>query len=109
MSTGKPVVFRPLARLDVLEEYAYYANEASVAVADRFLVAAERAVEQIAESPRSGSPKTFQAPEIAGIRSMPIRAFRAIRIYYREEADQIVIVRVLHGKRDVETILSEDR
>lgn len=43
-------------------------------------------------------------PRVQNLRSWPVAAFSAIRIYYALEADAMHIIRILHGKRDVTRI-----
>jgi toxin ParE1/3/4 len=59
-------------------------------------------VKLIAESPYIGREREELAP---GIRSFPAGRYL---IFYRPIADGIEIVRVLHGSRDVDTIISEE-
>jgi len=40
-----------------------------------------------------------------GMRAWPVPGFEDIRLYYLETADVLLIVRVLHDKRDVQQIL----
>ncbi len=35
--------------------------------------------------------------------------FEAIRIYYLPDEDTLRVIRILHGKRDVKSILEHDR
>jgi toxin ParE1/3/4 len=55
-----------------------------------------------------GSVRTFQAPRLTGLRVFPVRGFPKHLIFYRQVADGIELVRVLHGARDVAAILAEE-
>jgi toxin ParE1/3/4 len=55
-----------------------------------------------------GSPKAFSNPALAGLRSWPVRGFPVIRIYYLVTEKSLQIVRVLHGKRDIHTLLEDE-
>jgi toxin ParE1/3/4 len=70
--------------------------------ADRLLDNINDKVKLIAESPYIGREREELAP---GIRSFPAGRYL---IFYRPIADGIEIVRVLHGSRDVDTIISEE-
>jgi toxin ParE1/3/4 len=95
------VQIRTAARKDILRQYGWYLDEAGPRVADRFLDAVEAAFETLQGMPDVGSPRQFQNPLLAGLRSWPIPGFPAIRAYYIHSGHSIRIVRVLHGKRDV--------
>jgi len=58
--------------------------------------------------PDIGSRREFKNPLLAGLRSWPVPGFTAIRIYYIHAGGSVRIVRVLHGKRDVHSLLEAD-
>lgn len=102
-------VIRPAARDDILRQYRYYlVSEDAPAVAQRFLKAVRAAMNHVCRLPRSGPVKERHNPKLAGLRSWPVKEFQAIRIYYLLRETEILIVRVLHGKRDVDLILEQD-
>ena len=96
----------PAAREDILAQFRYYALDQGVPdVGYRFLDAVEAAIARIGEMPAIGAPQHFEAPALAGMRAWPVPGFEDIRLYYLETADALLIVRVLHDKRDVRQIL----
>ena len=102
-------VTTPAARDDVLRQFRYYAVEQGVPdVALRFLDAVEAAVARIRDLPAVGSPQSFDAPELKGLRAWPVPGFKDIRLYYLEVNASVVIVRVLHDNRDVGRNLETD-
>lgn len=97
------------AREDILAQFRYYALDQGVPdIGLRFLDAVEAAIERIGEMPAIGAPQHFDAPTLAGIRAWPVPGFEDIRLYYLETADALLIVRVLHDKRDVRSILQRE-
>ncbi|MGA2672842.1 MAG: type II toxin-antitoxin system RelE/ParE family toxin [Terracidiphilus sp.] len=103
------VYVRTSAREDILRQYSYYSIEKDAArVAERFLEAVQSAIEMLCRMPRAGAPKMLENPALAGLRSWPVRGFSAIRIYYLHAGDELRIVRVLHGKRDINPLLEEE-
>ena len=44
---------------------------------------------------------------LAGLRTWPIEGFDAVKVYYLVGTSEISILRVLHGRRDIEGILGE--
>jgi toxin ParE1/3/4 len=81
---------------DLSASYGYLAD-LSPAAAERLLDEVERTVALIQRVPMIGRRRPELSP---GMRSFKIRRFRHL-IFYRLEADQIVLVRLLHGSRDI--------
>ena len=103
------VSVRSAAREDILRQYYYCAIEKDTArAAERFLGAVRSAIEMLCRTPGAGAPKLLENPSLSGLRSWPIRGFPAMRIYYIHSEDELRIVRVLHGKRDINPLLEED-
>lgn len=103
------IYIRTSAREDILRQYLYYLIEKDAArAAERFLEAAQSAIEALCRMPGAGAPKVLDRPGLAGLRSWPVRGFPAIRIYYIHAGDELRIVRILHGKRDINPLLEEE-
>jgi len=81
---------------DLNEAYAYLA-ERNPAAADRLLDELEQVVALLFRFPEIGRGRVELR---AGIRSFRLRRFRHI-IFYRYEGESIVLLRILHGARDV--------
>ena len=89
-----------LAEQDLEEVWSYVAEAASLATADRLIDAIIDRFELLAEQPRMGRLR----PEFdAGVRSFTVENHV---IYYRHDED-VVIARVLHGRRDQAAAWSE--
>ncbi|MGH9896909.1 MAG: type II toxin-antitoxin system RelE/ParE family toxin [bacterium] len=89
-----------LAEQDLEEIWSYVAEDASPATADRLIDALIDRFELLAEQPRMGRLR----PEFgAGVRSFTVENHV---IYYRYDED-VVIARVLHGRRDQAAAWSE--
>jgi toxin ParE1/3/4 len=103
------VYIRTVAREDILRQYFYYMIEKDAArVAERFLEAVQSAIEMLSRMPAAGAPKILENTALTGLRSWPIHGFPAMRIYYIHSRDDLRIVRVLHGKRDINPLLEEE-
>jgi len=103
------VFVRTAAREDILRQYFYYMIEKdAVRAAERFLEALRSATEMLCRMPRADAPKILDNPSLSGLRSWPFRGFPAMRIYYIHSGDDLRIVRVLHGKRDINPLLEEE-
>ena len=82
-----------LAERDLEEIWSYVAEDASPTTADRLIDAIIERFELLAEQPRMGRLR----PEFgAGVRSFTVENHV---IYYRPAGD-VLIARVLHGRRD---------
>jgi toxin ParE1/3/4 len=95
--------------MDALETYAYLAREASVETAERFLDAVEVTCEWLAGMPGVGKPREFRSPLLRTLRSHSVRGFRSYLLFYIVEDDpaRLVVVRILHAARDLESELGE--
>ncbi len=56
--------------------------------------------------PDAGLLQPIANPHLAGLRSWPVKGFDEFRIYYLARPELLTIVRVLHGRRDIATILA---
>jgi toxin ParE1/3/4 len=75
--------------------------------ADRLLDAVEDALALLLESPRAGSPREFLSPRAHGMRSWALHGFESYLSFYRVVEDDIEIVRLLHGARDLPHLVEE--
>jgi toxin ParE1/3/4 len=86
------------ARLDLKGHWRYIARD-NLSAADRLLSAAEETFKLIAESPEIGSQRSFR--RMVGIRSRAVTGFRNYLVFYHMRGEKVVIVRVIHGMRDL--------
>jgi toxin ParE1/3/4 len=98
-------VIRPAAREDILRQYEYYLIEADDEVAVRFLIAVQSTIARVCGQPGIGAPKVLRNLKLAGLRSSPVRSFSDIRVYYLVSEQTLRVVRVLHGRRDINPML----
>jgi toxin ParE1/3/4 len=99
---------RHRARQDLIEIFRDLAREASLRTARRFLAQAEATFGKLADMPGMGTryePETLAFPEI---RFFPISRFEKYLAFYTPIIGGIDIVRVLHGARDIPSILADD-
>jgi toxin ParE1/3/4 len=103
------LLVRPAAREDILRQYEYYLIEKDAEhAAERFLDEVQAAIGSVLKHPEAGAPKRFENPLLRGLRSWPVKGFPAMRVYYLIAKDTIRIVRVLHGNRDVASLLENE-
>ncbi len=94
------------AEQDILRQVAWYVEQGVPDVARRFSVAAGASIAAVMAMPESGAPKTTANPRLTGLRTWPVNGFDQFRIYYLAQADQLIIVCILHNKRDTDTLLA---
>ena len=95
---------RPGADGDLVEIADYIAQD-SLDAAIRFLTAARRAMEFLTTTPMAGPEYAVANPRLTGLRKWSIKGFPNYLIFYRIHADSIEVLRVIHGARDIPTIL----
>ncbi|MCH7501650.1 MAG: type II toxin-antitoxin system RelE/ParE family toxin [Nitrospinae bacterium] len=83
------------AQNDLTAIYTHIAQE-SPDSAERFVADLIRQMYKLAELEITGAPRDWIRP---GLRAFP---YRQRCIYFRDYEDRIVIVRVLHGRQDIE-------
>ncbi len=98
---------RRAAREDILRQYRYYLLADAFDAANRFLEAVDNSIGRLVAMPQVGAPQRFRNPALGGLRSWPVKDFEDIHIYYVIRNDVLRVVRVLHRKRDVRTLLEK--
>jgi toxin ParE1/3/4 len=98
-------VVLPSARADILRQIGYFIDIGQDHVADRFLAAARMAIEHVSHTPQAGAPRSVRNRRLAGLRTWSVDGFDDLKIYYLVSDDELTIVRILHGRRDIERIL----
>lgn len=91
---------RATARRDLIEQFVYLAENASLETAERFLTNAEISFNDLAEQPMIGSPLAVRDLALAGIRKWRVKDFNNHLIFYLPRPDGVSVVRVLHAGRD---------
>lgn len=101
------VVRTGLVEVDLLEHLDYIAvNNPDAAL--RFVDTVEQAFARLSEMPEIGSLREFANPRLAGVRAWPVPKFSRYLIFYPVTQDSIRILRVLHGARDIPSLLEND-
>jgi toxin ParE1/3/4 len=99
---------REAARRDLVAQWIWYAENASIDVADRFLKAADDTASMLAGQPEAGYRFFVRRPELQGMRRFPLSdGFEKILLFYFPLNDGIELVRVVHGSQDLERLLLE--
>jgi toxin ParE1/3/4 len=100
------VAYRQAASDDVVRQFRYYLVTQNLPeVAIRFRTAVRQTIQSLQQHPLVGPRYRSNNPQLDNLRTWAVTGFEAIRIYYRVDQDTLRIVRILHGKRDVQRIL----
>jgi toxin ParE1/3/4 len=73
----------------------------------RFLECAESTAERLLTFPEFGAIFESDDPELQDLRACLVTGFEKYLVFYRITGDDVVIVRILHGHRDLEKALKE--
>lgn len=99
------LMIRPAAELDV-DQHASFIARHSDEQAIRFYQSVEARYSEIRERPQQWPLfSIIDHPRLASLRRCPVAGFPNHLIFYRATADVIEILRVLHGARDVRSVL----
>lgn len=102
-------VIRPAAKDDILRQFRYYLLEDALDAATRFLESVDQSIEAICAMPQIGAPKLLKNPTLSGLRFWAVKDFEDMLIFYIVQPDALRVVRVLHGKRDIQKILEREK
>ena len=97
----------PQAKRDLVEAADYYTEKVGLALANRFLDAAEWTFSFLASIPEIGAVLETTNPQLVGIRHWQVKRFKKYVVFYRPIENGVVIVRLLHGARNLEKLLGE--
>jgi toxin ParE1/3/4 len=88
------------ARADLISHFVYMAQEASEAIAVRFLDRAQESFGLLAEQPKIGPAVPTKSPALAGTRKWRVKDFDHFLIFYTPIEGGVRIIRLLHTAQD---------
>jgi len=94
----------PAIETDLLAHYRYIAAH-DRAAAERFFDAVERYFGLVADSPKIGAPR--DCGRAGMLRMFPVPGFRNWLVFSRVSDDQVLVVRIVHAKRDLPSLFGE--
>lgn len=98
----------PAALHDLDEAADYIRRNGGPDRAIRFLKAADATLARLCTLPGLGTPYEPGEPAFAGLRVLSVDGHRNHLVFYRPMAGGIQVLRLLHGARDIDGILSTD-
>jgi toxin ParE1/3/4 len=98
---------RRQARQDILELVTYIAADNPKAAAALYDAYERILATTLASTPDVGRPYASSDSRLQGVRAIAIGRFRNYLIFYRRTRDEVEVLRVLHGARDIRSVLGE--
>jgi toxin ParE1/3/4 len=102
----KGLVFSDAAVADILEQADWYSAHAGQRLARRWEKAVRSAISQVVRRPAAGSPCSFRSVALRDVRRISVTGFPKHLIFYRFDHDELFVLRVVHGARDLERLFS---
>ena len=96
-----------MKRRVLIRESALF-DQRSEDLGPRFVGACLSEFDGLADMPRKGRAREFKIPRFRAVRSWSVTGFPNYLIYCRDLGEAIKILRVLHGARDIDSILGEE-
>jgi toxin ParE1/3/4 len=97
----------PTAEADV-DDAALFIAKDSIEAALRFYDSVERTYRQIRDHPMRSPRYELDHPKLANLRKRSVTGFRNYLVFYRIEPSIVEVIRVLHGARDIPSVLIEE-
>jgi len=91
---------------DICEQADWYEAQADWKLAKRWEMSVTSTLLRISRRPQAGSPCSFSATELRGVRRVPVAGFPKHLVFYQTDPDKILVLRIVHGARDLESLLS---
>jgi toxin ParE1/3/4 len=97
----------PAAEADIAAAALYIARN-SLSAGIRFYDAIDKTLQQIRDHPRRWPRYELDEPRLAELRKRAVSGFQNYLVFYTVGQDSILVLRVLHGARDLPSILGID-
>jgi plasmid stabilization system protein ParE len=97
----------PKAALDIAEQAFYYEEQADLSLGQRWEASVEAAIGSLRTFPERGPRFDSNLPSLRNLRKLHIAGYPNHLILYRFDAasSTIFVVHVLHGARDIDSLL----
>jgi toxin ParE1/3/4 len=98
---------RPLAWREINAQLDYLEERSGLEISERFLDRLMSSFEALANMPKIGARCGFTKPSTRRLRRWQVKDFENWLIFYQVRRHGVEIVHLMHGARDVETLLEE--
>jgi toxin ParE1/3/4 len=93
------------AATDIVEQADWYQAQSAKSLAQRWEKAVTSALLRVVKHPEIGPLCRFKHSDLQNVRRVPIRGFPRHLIFYQFRQKDLLVLRVLHGARDLESLL----
>ena len=100
------LVFSDAAIADILEQADWYAAQSGDRLARRWEKAVTSAISQVLNRPAVAPLCTFRPQALQNLRRTMISGFPKHLLFYRFDDEEVFVLRVVHGARDLERLFS---
>jgi toxin ParE1/3/4 len=101
------IFITPKASTDINDLFHYIAQNNTDA-ALHFFDAARSTIAKLAQNPGLGKIYNISNPRLQGLRKWGIKGFEKYLIFYLITDELLTVVRIIHGSRDIPTILEQE-
>lgn len=100
------LVFSDASIADIMEQAEWYAAQTGKPLAQRWQKAVTTAISHLLTRPATGPPCKFRSPALRDVRRVTISGFPKHLLFYRFDDNEVFVLRVVHGARDLERLFS---
>jgi toxin ParE1/3/4 len=98
------LVFSDAAVVDIMEQADWYAAQSGRALSRRWERSVTSSLMRVIRNPALGRRCAFRSAELRDVRRMGITGFPKHLLFYKLEGVEVLILRVVHGARDLERL-----
>lgn len=100
------LLITPQAELDI-DAVITYLLEVNPNAATQFVGELRATFELLADNPQLGTKRHYRNRDLANIRLFPVKKYQTYLIFYLSSDVTLEIIRVLHGRRDLEALFND--
>jgi toxin ParE1/3/4 len=99
------LVLSDAAAADITEQADWYLTQSGQTLAGRWEDSVTSAIAYVVKHPGAGARCKFPSHELRNLRRASIPGFRKHLLFYTFDSEQVFVLRVVHGTRDLEHLL----
>jgi toxin ParE1/3/4 len=103
----REVIYFRKAQEDI-DDITYYIAQDNLEAAVAFFEAVESTCAMLSTMPDIGSARDYRNPRFAGLRMFPVKRYEKYLIFYESSDEELLVVRVLHGARDIAALFERE-
>lgn len=100
------LAFSDAAITDILEQADWYFKQSGHKLVRRWEKALKSAIVQILQRPATGALCAFRPEALRDVRRTPLTGFPKHLLFYRFNDEEVFVLRIVHGARDLERLFS---